>query len=172
MDVDTALEVAFAAGILVAAAALAAAFLGRAGKRALVAATTVVGVGAVAAWVGFASELDRESALAAAGLTVCFAACFGSLGVLAGVLRSRRLDDQLATADARLNQLIHRESSQRAEELERTLARARADSASLLAEEERRISDARRTELMERERRVSAQLGGAPTRAGRPGGKN
>jgi hypothetical protein len=161
--VDTALELVFAAGIVVAALALGAAFFAKVGRGTLVAAATVVGIGAAAAWVGFAFELDRSAALAAAGLTVCFAACLGALGVLEGVLRARRLDEELRVAESRLRELIEREAAERAEELERTLARARADSASRLAEEERRISDARRTEMTERERRAGAELGDALT---------
>ena len=45
---------------------------------------------------------------------------------------------------ARLSILITREASERAAELERTLARSRADSASLLAEQERRVAEDRR----------------------------
>ena len=52
----------------------------------------------------------------------------------------------------------------RAAELERTLARARADSLSKLVAEERRIGEERRAALEERERRASAELSEALAR--------
>src|SRR5689334_12805993 len=163
MDVDSALSLVFAVGVVVACGALLAAFYGRATRSQLAAAATAVGIGAAAAWIGFAFELDLDSALAAAGLTVCCVVCLGAIGVLEGVLRARRLDGELTTAETRLRDLIEREATARSDELERTLARARADSPSRLAEEERRIADTRRSELAERERRVSAELGDSLT---------
>ena len=161
MHLETIAEAGFAAGVVLAAAAFGAAFLGRGGRRTLGALAALVGVGAAAAWVAFAFELDRETALAATGLTVCCAAVLGSIVLLGAVLRARRIDEQLDTAEARLREVVEREAAQRAEELERALARARADSVSRLAEEERRIADARRTELSDRERRVASELGDA-----------
>src|SRR5581483_7605721 len=81
--------------------------------------------------------------------------------------RARRLDAEFGDAEARLASLIEREAAQRAEELERTLARARADSSSMLAEEERRLAEARRAEVNDRERRATAELGDALTLAER-----
>ncbi|HEY3206047.1 MAG TPA: hypothetical protein VGJ58_03755, partial [Gaiellaceae bacterium] len=62
MSIETIVELAFAVGVLVAAAALGAAFLGRVSRRTLVAIAAVLGAAAAAAWVGFAFELDRETA--------------------------------------------------------------------------------------------------------------
>jgi Na+/phosphate symporter len=164
---DTVLELGFAAGIVVASAALALASFARATRRTLIGLASLLGLAAAAAWIGFAFELDRASALAAAGLSVCCLAAVAAIPLLAGVLRARRLDEEFGDAEARLASLIQREAAQRAEELERTLARARADSSSMLAEEERRLAEARRAEVTDRERRAAAELGDALTLAER-----
>lgn len=167
MRVQTILELGFAAGVLAAATALGGALTARASRRTLFAVAAVLGAAAAAAWVGFAFELDRESALAAGGLMVCFLAGVASLPLLAGILRARRLDGEFDAAEARLRELIQREAAERTDELERTLARARADSASLLADEERKIADRRRAEFVDRERQTAAELGDALTKAER-----
>jgi hypothetical protein len=167
MTVQTGLEVAFAAAAIVAAAALGAALLSRATRAGLAAIAGVLGLAAVAGWVGFAFELDRQSALAAAGLTVCFAAALASIPLLVGIQRAHRIESEFDGAEARLRDLIRREAAQRNDELDRTLARARADSVSMLAEEERRVAEARRSELAERERRIGMELGDALTAAER-----
>jgi hypothetical protein len=77
--------------------------------------------------------------------------------------RGRRIDAEIDDAESRLRELVERETAERADELDRTLARARADSASLLAEQERKLADARRSELNDRERRMGAELGDALT---------
>jgi hypothetical protein len=68
------------------------------------------------------------------------------------------MDEHLSAAQATLNALVAGEAADRAEELERTLARARADSVSLLVEEGRKIGEERRTEFADREREVVAAL--------------
>ena len=60
--------------------------------------------------------------------------------------------------------LVDAEAAEHAAELERVLARARADSVSLLVEEERRIAEERRREFAERERESTASLTEALTR--------
>ena len=75
--------------------------------------------------------------------------------------RARRIDDQLAGAEQRLHGLIVGEAKERAAELERTLARARADSASLLTEQERRIADERRRNTADWERQAGVSLSAA-----------
>jgi hypothetical protein len=59
--------------------------------------------------------------------------------------------------------VIDREAVERGKELSRTLARARAESASLLADQERRIAEDRRRAATEHERAVSAALATALT---------
>ena len=58
MSLETAFEIVFAAGVVLAAAALAGAALDVAERRMLVAVAGAIGVGATAAWVAFASVLN------------------------------------------------------------------------------------------------------------------
>src|SRR6266576_1132637 len=95
--------------------------------------------------------------------TVAFVAQLAAVK-LRDLLRSaRRFDDQLARAQGRMNSLIAREADERNAELERTLARARADSASILAEQERRMAEERRAAAAERSRVAEDELGKALT---------
>jgi hypothetical protein len=76
-------------------------------------------------------------------------------------MRSRRKEespDPVAAAESRLRQFVERETEARAEELQRTLTIARAESASLLAQTERQLAEQRRGEFAERERRATAQF--------------
>ena len=159
MTVETIVQIGFAVGVAVAAAVIATAFFGRGSRELLIGISVLLGLGAAAAWVAFGLDPDRDVAVAAGGLMICFAGSLATIPLRAGILRGRRLDDELGAAEARLRGLIEREAAERAAELERTLARARADSSSLLAEQERKLADARRTELNDRERRVAAELG-------------
>jgi hypothetical protein len=158
---ETIVQIGFAVGVLLVAVAVAAALSGRGSQRMLAGIAGLLGVGAVAGWVVFAFDVDRGTAVAAGGLTVCFAAALLTIPVCAGLARSRRVDAELEEAETKLHELVERETTRRAEELERTLTRARADSSSRIAEEERKLADARRSEMTQRERRVASELGEA-----------
>jgi hypothetical protein len=74
-------------------------------------------------------------------------------------MRSRRRHESDPTeAELRLRELIEREAAERTAELQRTLAIARAESASLLAQEERRLAEQRRREFADRERQATAEF--------------
>jgi len=97
-------------------------------------------------------------AIAAAGVAVL--SLLGSLFVLRKVQRHQDLlGREIERGKASFDEVVAREIAQRSEELERTLARLRADSLSQLAEEERRIAEERRRDVAERERDASARLG-------------
>ena len=161
MHAVDAARIGFAAAVVVAAASLAAAAFARAPKRTFAALAALLAVGAVAAWIGVGLVPHVEVVVAAVGITLALVAELAALrlqGVLAG---SRRVEDQLARAEARLTSLVAREAEDRAAELDRTLARARADSTSLLAEQERRIADEHRRGAEERQRAAVAALSDA-----------
>jgi len=158
---ETIVQIGFAVGVLLVGVAVAAALSGRGSQRMLALIAGLLGLGAVAGWVVFALDVDRGTAVAAGGLTVCFAAALLTIPLCAGLARSRRVDAELEEAETKLHELVERETTRRAEELERTLTRARADSSSRIAEEERKLADARRSELTQRERRVASELGEA-----------
>ena len=144
LDRVTVVQTGFAAAAVVVGASLAAALRGGIGAKSIAALATLIGVGAVAAWVSFALDPSRAVAIAAVGLTVA-AAIEGTLvRVRRSLARARRVDDEAAQAERRLRELVERETAAHAAELERTLARARAESTSLLLDEERRIAEARR----------------------------
>jgi len=99
----------------------------------------------------------------AAGITLAFAAELVALRLRDLLRAAGRVDEQLARAQGRLNALVAREAEERAAELERVLARARADSSSLLADQERRIAEERRSAAAERSRVAVDELGEALT---------
>src|SRR5712691_3857645 len=161
VDSVTTFRIAFAASVALVVLALAAALLNRLPRLVLYVVVLAIGGFAVAGWVFVALEPSTNLAAAAGGLTASLLAAAASLGVQWGVGRARRLERDVATAEARLSALIAEEADVRAKELERTLARARADSMSLLAEEQRRIAEERRDAIAERERIAGAELGAA-----------
>jgi gas vesicle protein len=159
VSAETAVQIVFAAGVIVVAAAIAAALSGQASRRVLVGVAGVVGVATVCGWIAFALDVHRGIAMAAGGLTVCLAAALLTIPLCSGLARSRRIEAELDAAEAKLQELVERETARRVDELERTLARARADSSSRLAEDERKLADARRSELSQREKRLAGELG-------------
>src|SRR4051794_17502016 len=133
VPLTTIFDLVFAAGLIGAAVALVGATLGRLNGRALRLITALELVAAVAAWLAFAlsHDHDRELAIAAGGLT-----CSALVAAAAVVLRHAHdrtdaIDAHFAEAQKRLQGLVDEEAAARAADLERTLARARADSASL-----------------------------------------
>ena len=157
------MQIAFAAAACVAALTLLAVAFDRVQRRLLVALAALTGVAAVAAWVGFGLRPGTDTATAAGGITVAFVAQLAAVK-LRDLLRSaRRFDDQLARAQGRMNSMIAREADERNAELERTLARARADSTSILAEQERSMAEERRAAAAERSRAAEDELGKALT---------
>ena len=159
MELVTIVQIAFAAAAVVAALTLLGVVFDRSRRRVLLALAVLSGLTAAAAWVAFGLRPERGIAAAAGGITVAFVAQLAAVKLRDLLRAARRVDDQLARAQGRLNSLIAREADERNAELERTLARARADSSSRLAEEDRKLADARLSELNQRERRLAAELG-------------
>jgi hypothetical protein len=161
----TIMQIAFAVAAAVAALTLLGVAFDRVRHRVLVALAVLVGLAAVAAWVGFGFRPAADTAAAAGGITVAFVAQLAAVK-LRDLLRTvRRVDDQLARAQGRLNSLIAREADERTAELERTLVRARADSASILVEQERRMAEVRRAAAAESSQTAAAELAEALTSA-------
>ncbi len=155
------MQIAFAVTAVVAALTLLGVAFDRIRRRVLVALAILDGLVAVAAWIGFGLRPGTDTATAAGGITVAFLAQLAALRLRDLLRTTRRVDEQLARAQSRLNSLIAREADERAVELERTLARARADSASILAEQERRMAEERRAAAAERSRVAEVELGKA-----------
>jgi hypothetical protein len=161
----TIVQIAFAAAAVVAALTLVSVAFDRIRHRMLVGLAVVVGLAAAAAWIAFGLRPGTDIAAAAGGITVAFLGQVAAIRLRDLLRTTRRVDDQLARAHARLNSLVAQEADERAAELERTLARARADSASILAEQERRMAEERRAAAAERSRLIAEELGVALTAA-------
>jgi hypothetical protein len=160
MSLATGLDVGFAAAAVVAGGALGLAALRAASRFALTLLTGLVLAGAVAGWIVYALRQGhpREMAVAAGGITACALVTATSLLVAWALARAAATETHVTAAEQRLRDLVDAETRERAAELEHTLARARADSISLLANEERRIADERRTTFSERERELVGSL--------------
>jgi hypothetical protein len=167
VHVTTAVELAFTVAVVFAGASLAAAVLEELPRSAAVALAGLLTAGAVAAWVVFALHQRSAIAVAAVGITFAALAEVAAIRLARLVAIVRANDRRLADAQARLDEQIAREAAARGGELERTLARARADSASLFAEQERRLAEERRRIAVERERGAVSTLSEALTNAQR-----
>lgn len=163
MDLVAIAQIVFAATAAVTALTLVLAGLDLLGRRVLLALAVLVGLAAVAAWVAFGLRPRRELAVVAGGMTVAFAAQLVAVRLRHLLRAAGRVDEQLSRAQARLHSLVAREAEERAADLERVLARARADSSSLLAEQERRIAEERRAAAAERSRVAVDELSEALT---------
>ncbi len=165
MSLTTGFEIGFAVAAGVAALALAGAALRFLARTVLIFLSLLALGGAVAGWVAFALDHShpRELAVAAGGLTASAFAAFASLVVAWALSRAAGTEAHVTSAQTRLLELVEVEAVERGAELERTLARARADSISLLADEERRIAEERRTAFGDRERELIGSLTDALT---------
>ena len=155
---ETAVQVGFAVAIVVAAASIWCAALLTVRPRVFVFLTGAIGATATAAWVVFGLQPRRENAIAAAGLTVAALAEAAAAALARATRRARADESALVRARETIDRMIAEETEQVSADLHRWLARARADSISLLTEEERRLGEERRAELGEREARVASQL--------------
>ncbi|HEY3550675.1 MAG TPA: hypothetical protein VGK69_06465 [Gaiellaceae bacterium] len=159
MSLTTIADLIFAAGVVLAALALASAALHRAPKPLLVSATVLEAAAAVGIWVAFALRHDRPLAVAAGGLTACTLAAGAALLLRRALKRVGAMDARLAEAQADLLASVEREKTALGKELQLTLARARADSRSLLEEQERQIAEERRSLVAQQEHDATAALG-------------
>jgi hypothetical protein len=165
MSLTTGFEVGCAAAVAVAALALGAAALRAVPRIVLGLLTTLVLGGAVAGWVFYALRHShpRDLAVTAGGITAAALATGASLLVAWSLEHAAATETHIAEAQTRLLALVEAEAADRAAELERTLARARADSISLLTDEERRIAEERRVAFSDRERELVNSLAQALT---------
>ena len=155
----TGFEIAFGLGAVLALAALVCGAFQYLGRRALLGIALLDVVASAAGWVAFGLHPHRdELAVCAGGLLVSGAAAAAAAVLSRAVARERRVEQEIVRAEQRLAEQIETEAADRARELERTLARARADSVSLLQEEERRIAENHRALVAEREHASGVKL--------------
>ncbi len=158
MALTTICDLIFAAGVVLAALALAGAALRRGRTSLLVTVATLEAAAATGVWVAFALRHDRSLAVAAAGLTACTLAAGAAVLLRRALKRVGAVDARLAEAQTDLLASVEREKTAAGKELELTLARARADSRSLLEEQERQIAEERRTLVAQWEHEATAAL--------------
>ena len=151
-------DLVFAGAAVVVFASAGAALFGRVSRSTLAALTGLVAVAAGAAWVVFALEPTRD-ARGRRRRADCLRRTRARHARASAARRARAgCRSQLDRAETRLDALVARETEAHVAEIERTLARARADSLSRLVAEERRIGEERRSALVERENKASAEL--------------
>ena len=165
MDLVTIAQIVFAVTAVVTTLSIVGAAFDRLDRRLLISLAILIGFAAVAAWIAFALRPGTSLAVVAGGMTLAFGAELIAVRLKDLVRAAGRVDEQLARAQSRLHSLVAREAEERAAELELVLARARADSSSLLAEQERRIAEERRVAAAERSRVAVDELGDALTAA-------
>jgi hypothetical protein len=103
--------------------------------------------------------MDAAAVVALIAALVSVLAAGATVYVLRRALaRTRTLDEELERGKAMFDATVAREVEQRSSELAQTLKLARAESLSMLVEEERRITEERRRDVSERERDASARL--------------
>jgi hypothetical protein len=163
VELEQIVQIAFVAAAVVTTLSLLGAVLDRVSNSVLAGGAVLLGIGAAAAWVAFGVRPDRGIAVAAGGITLAFGAQLAAVKLREVLRAAHRTDEQIARAQARLGTVIAKEADERSAELERTLARARADSVSIIAEQERRLAEERRAAAAERSRTTGDELGEALT---------
>ena len=146
----SALEIAFAAGFAVVAVSLLAVVFSRAPERLLVTSAIALALLAIAAVVVAGIEIAEGSAeeellLVTAGGLLVAAVAQASLVVLTrGLRRVRDLEAVGARVRSELEARLEQHTEERKAELERTLARERANASYMLGEQERQLAEERR----------------------------
>jgi hypothetical protein len=151
-----ALEAAVAAALLLVALSFAGVALGRLGERGLLALTVLLAVLAALGAAAVAINVVESFAdtdlllLAAAGLAAAAVAEGGLFGLARGLRTIRDVANVGEEARARLRDALHTEAGERQRDVERMLARERAQASHLLGEQERALAEERRL-LIERQ---------------------
>jgi len=93
-----------------------------------------------------------------AALVAIGAAVYASTALRRARATMRTLEDEIQRGKAAFDEIVAQEVEERGADLERTLALARADAIAVLAEDQRRFAEERRTDVAERERDATASL--------------
>ncbi len=155
---ELALQAVFAVAVLISITSICLAALRPIRVRLLLLVAGVVAAAAVVGWAIFAFQPERDIAVAATGLLVAAIAQAGAAALARATGRVRAEEATFVRARETIDRMIAEETEQVGADLQRWIGRIRADSLSLLAEEERRLAAERRGELVEREQRVATEL--------------
>ena len=157
-------EAVFVAGVAVVAVSLVLVLAQRIAPRVLLILTGVLAVGsAVAAavlGVNLVADFTSTDALllAAAGLGACAVAEAGLFALSRGLARLRQEERLIAAGEAHIESVLEASAKERTVELERTLARERANTAHLLSQQERKLSVERRDLIARQADRARSEL--------------
>src|SRR5262245_11453561 len=159
-----ALQIAFAAAIGVVALSLLAVVTWRATDRLLLALTIALAVGAAVGTIALGITLvDSFSAtdaliLAAGGFAAAAVAEAGLLALNRGLRRLQQIEALSEAAQAEVHAYAAEEARARILELERMLARERANASHQLSEQERRLAEERRNSVERQAERARVEL--------------
>lgn len=165
------LEIAFAAGFVVVAGSLLAVAFRRVPPRLLLGSAVGLALVALAAMVVAGIEIaegttEEELLLVTAGGLLLAALSQAALFVVArGLDRVRELDRVEDRARSSLDSHLEEHASERRAELERMLARERANAGYVLGEQERRMAEERRDSVARQTERARVELAEAVTSA-------
>jgi hypothetical protein len=157
-------ELLFAAGLALVGLSLVGVALGRARERHLVLASVVLALGAVAAAGALVLNLvepftDSDALLlAAGGLAAAAVAELGLVAMTRALARTKELEQLSQRAHDDLATFVETEMRERMLELERLLARERANASHQLSEQERRLSEQRRDVVERQTERARVEL--------------
>jgi hypothetical protein len=150
---EVALEIVFATALAVVAGSVAAAAWGRLPERALLAAAVTFAVAAVLAGIAVGVDLAESFAetdallLVTGGLALAALAEATLYALARGLRRVRDLERVGESARERLEAYLDEQAEQRRAELERTVARERANAIYVLGEQERKLAEERRDQI-------------------------
>jgi hypothetical protein len=166
-----ALEIAFAAAVAVVGISLAAVAFKRASERILLGLTVVLALaalaGAVVAGVEIAEGTDDSELLlvAVGGLALAALAEAGLYLLARGLRKVREIERVEEEARARLDAYLQQQLDERRAELDRTLARERANASYMLGEQERKLAEERRDSIARQVEHARVELTDAVTSA-------
>jgi hypothetical protein len=159
-----AFEIAFAAAICVVALSLLAVVLGKASDRLLLLVTIALAVGSAVAVIALGIDLANPYTdvdallLAAGGFAAAAVAEAGLLALNRGLRRMQQVEQLADAARDEIHAFAAEESQQRILELERILARERANTSHQLSEQERRLAEERRDTIERQAERARVEL--------------
>jgi hypothetical protein len=151
-----ALEIGFAAALLLVALSFVALSLGRARERVFLGIAVLLGLGAIGAAAALGVNLaagfteTAPLALVAGGLMAAAAAELGLVALSRGFGRLQEIEQLSDQARTELAHFVETEMRERTLQLERMLARERANASHQLGEQERRLAEERR-DIVERQ---------------------
>ena len=168
---ELALEIAFAAALGVVAVSLVLVAFAHVSERLLLGLAVALGVLALAGAAIAGLEIargteDSELLLVTAGGLVVAALCQTGLYVLArGLRRIREFEQVGVEAQARLDDHLNRKADERRAELDRMIARERAEASHALGEQERALAEERRDAIARQAEHARVELTEAVTGA-------